>query len=203
MSTPCFWVERTGDAEVIVRRYASGTECPEQGYHDAKASIGRYSLVLTDDGMIDSLDGTLDHGDPSWPVSCGCGYRFTDEDRWQVNQEPYYRSSDGREWQARNLPPGAMLDAYWQPEAWKGPDGMAVTVILPEGPYVEGMTDTRSWWWIVDGPATEASKLIPHAWSRTGDPKANPPTISATPSINAVGRYHGFLTNGVLTDNLG
>jgi hypothetical protein len=29
------------------------------------------------------------------------------------------------------------------------------------------------------------------------------PDITVTPSIHAVGIYHGFLTNGVLTDDLG
>jgi hypothetical protein len=34
-------------------------------------------------------------------------------------------------------------------------------------------------------------------WSRTGDA----PCITATPSINHVGQYHGWLRNGVLTDD--
>ena len=35
-------------------------------------------------------------------------------------------------------------------------------------------------------------------WKRTGDP----PNVTITPSINAVGTYHGYLTNGALTDDL-
>ena len=35
------------------------------------------------------------------------------------------------------------------------------------------------------------------AWTRTGEA----PNVTVTPSINNVGRYHGWLTNGVLTDN--
>lgn len=35
-------------------------------------------------------------------------------------------------------------------------------------------------------------------WTRTGEP----PNITVTPSINHVGQYHGFLKNGVLTDDV-
>lgn len=34
-------------------------------------------------------------------------------------------------------------------------------------------------------------------WMRTGEP----PNITANPSINHVGRYHGWLKDGVLTDD--
>jgi hypothetical protein len=35
-------------------------------------------------------------------------------------------------------------------------------------------------------------------WTVTGEA----PHLTLTPSINEVGRYHGFLTNGVLSDDL-
>jgi hypothetical protein len=35
------------------------------------------------------------------------------------------------------------------------------------------------------------------AWTRTGEP----PNVTANPSINWVGFYHGWLKNGVLTDD--
>lgn len=31
--------------------------------------------------------------------------------------------------------------------------------------------------------------------------KGIPPKITVTPSINAVGRYHGFITNGIISDD--
>lgn len=41
-----------------------------------------------------------------------------------------------------------------------------------------------------------AEKIAP-AWTREGEP----PNVSAHPSINHVGHYHGWLTNGVLSDD--
>jgi hypothetical protein len=35
-------------------------------------------------------------------------------------------------------------------------------------------------------------------WTVTG----KPPNVSATPSINFVGKYHGYVTNGVVTDDV-
>jgi hypothetical protein len=37
-----------------------------------------------------------------------------------------------------------------------------------------------------------------NGWTRTGDP----PNVSVTPSINCKGDYHGFLTNGVVSDDV-
>lgn len=205
MTTPCFWVERSGDAEVQLRRYSRlvGCTAPDRSYHNAAVPLGRSPLVTSEGGngtYAADLNGSVPADDPRWPTACGCGYSFVEGDYWQVNQEPIYRALDGREWRSRSLPPGAMLDAAWMPDNWKGPDGMALTVVLPEGPYEEGVTDTRSWWWNVDGPSTDGDHLTAHAWTRTGDPLAIPPTVSATPSINAVGRFHGWLANGMLSD---
>lgn len=85
-----------------------------------------------------------------------------------------------------------MLDAFWH--ARKGPDGIALVVVLP--PAKE---DTRSNWWHVDGPSRNNGEPGP-GWTRTGDPR-NPPSLSVSPSILTDG-YHGFLTAGVLTDSL-
>src|SRR5207302_3339659 len=133
----------------------------------------------------------------------GCTYRFADDDEWQVWTEALYRRPDtGEEWTMQRLPAGAMFDATWRHDTkgWVGPDGMSLTVVLPQG-----YQDSRSAMWCVDGPASGGGQLKFGAWSRTGDPKANPPTVSATPSINAgtageAGHYHGFLTKRTLTD---
>ena len=42
----------------------------------------------------------------------------------------------------------------------------------------------------------EGKKPLP-AWTRTGEA----PFITASPSINWVGKYHGWLQNGILTDD--
>ena len=60
-------------------------------------------------------------------------------------------------------------------------------VITPDGP------------WCVDAVSTDGGgKNTNHGWTVTG----KPPLITATPSINMVGKYHGWLTDGILSDDL-
>ena len=196
MAWPTFWVEPTGDVEVGLRRYAAHGEasaCPTGAYHDATTPIGRRPERRTDNGYLDAIPVEEYVGDDRWPTACGCGYEFTEDDQWQVWQEAVYRRPDtGEEWAQRSLPPGALLDGHWHPQ--KGPDGIALVCVLPpEAP------DTRGHWWHVDGPARSEGYTKPNAWTRTGDPKAVPPTVDVNPSI-LTPDYHGFLRLGVLSD---
>lgn len=60
-------------------------------------------------------------------------------------------------------------------------------VVTPAGP------------WCVDAQSTDGSgQYTGHGWTVTGEV----PNITATPSINMPGRYHGWLTNGILSDDL-
>lgn len=56
-------------------------------------------------------------------------------------------------------------------------------------------------WFCVDGAAHEdGSPTLPvhgQGWTVTGEA----PRITVSPSINAVGRYHGWLLDGVLSDD--
>lgn len=53
--------------------------------------------------------------------------------------------------------------------------------------------------WCVDAQSTDGNgNFTGHGWTVTG----TPPNITVTPSINMVGTYHGWLTNGVLSDDL-
>lgn len=47
-------------------------------------------------------------------------------------------------------------------------------------------------WWYMDDKGSDGC-----LWKVTGEP----PELTATPSINLVGRYHGWVTNGVVTDD--
>ena len=83
--------------------------------------------------------------------------------------------------QWKDLRPGAM---WW--------DGDELSVKLPSG----------SEWNIDQGrrynvqPERAGKKPLP-AWTRTGEP----PRVTAYPSINHQGKYHGWLKDGVLTDD--
>jgi hypothetical protein len=126
------------------------------------------------------------HDDPRWPAKCEkCDYVFKDDDYWQVFCDWIYRNAEtGEELSFRDLPIGAMYHADWYPDDYRGPDGLALTVILPDKTP-----------WTIDGYANpEGQARIPHAWTRTGVP----PKISASPSILTKG-YHGWLKDGVLT----
>ena len=73
---------------------------------------------------------------------------------------------------------------------WKDyPDGIKLSVMTPGGE------------WNVDGPSYpgEGQPAQPCPWTRTGDPR-KPATLSVRASINFNGRYHGWLTKGVLKD---
>lgn len=90
-----------------------------------------------------------------------------------------------------------MWNAWWMPENWRGPDGIALMVRLPNGHD-----------WHVDGEASNCTrKGEPHAcWVRHGDPRTatvhvdkDGDTCAAGAGSILAGDYHGFLQHGVLT----
>jgi len=182
----CFVVEETGRVQLSLRRYCEQA-CPGPSpfsYHNVSTVIGEAPEKLTSEGYLESLDGTVDRSDPRWPSSCVCGYAFLEDDHWQVNQHTIYRRPEtGDEWVDRELPPGAIRQASWLPESDAGPLGKLL-LRLPAG----GLD------WSVYGPSTtDDGRLGPH-WTITGQL----PNLSASPSINAEGVWHGFLRDGVL-----
>ncbi len=91
---------------------------------------------------------------------------------------PWFEVSGVKPLQWADLAPGAM---WW--------DGGDLNVKLPSG----------SEWNIDRGRihnATNPANRLP-AWTRTGEP----PLVTANPSINHVGQYHGLLRDGMLTDD--
>lgn len=196
---PAFWVEPSGVVEVALRRftYSEASTCPNglRG-HTASTSLGRMEERRTAAGYLDAIPAEEYFGDRRWPTSCAaCDYVFSSDDSWQVSSVAVYRRPDtGEEWPDRVLPVGAMLDGHWHPQ--KGPDGLALVVVLPPEPSSDG--DTRGHWWHVDGPSRNNGVPGP-GWTRTGDPRALPPTVDVNPSI-LTADYHGYLRHGVLTD---
>lgn len=127
------------------------------------------------------------HNDDRWPEVCElCGeYVFQPSDEWQLHLKDLYRPVDDElleevgVFELPEAPPGAMWDAWWgQP---KGPDDRALRVRLPDGSE-----------WQIDTPATNGAP-----WRREGEP----PDVTVSPSIDT-GDYHGYLIEGVLTDDL-
>lgn len=203
MPWPCFWVETNGEAEFELRRWQSSSvpnkNCPGPwGYHNAYASIGFFPVQLTPDDAIEVVHTETYEGHPAWPTKCGsCDYVFVEDGGRHVNQEPIYARPDtGETWPQRHLPVGSLFDARWYRPWGVGADGIALMCRLPpEGGFA------ASHFWHVDGPArNHEGGTKPNAWTRTGDPRAVPPTVDVNPSIAFGNTYHGYLRHGVLSD---
>ncbi len=159
-------------------------------YSDQKCSLqsGIHDITVVIDAEIEGLEeisliqGEF-VGDPRWPQGCRCGYSFQDGDHWQVHADRLYMGApDGKLYALRDpdLPIGAMWNAEWLKSMGAGPDGLSLVLKLPSG---------AEWPMDVENAG--------HTWSRIG----TPPIISVTPSINHVGFYHGYLKNGVITED--
>lgn len=187
MAWTCFLIEPTGIARRYLRRYIGDSHCSAEGnyYHDASVPIDECAVTVREDGVYDTPDLDVPHDDPRWPTHCACGYAFQDTDEWQVSVHRLYARTDtGEEVAWPDAPIGAMWYAPWYPKQWAGPDGKILCVQTPGG------------MWCIDQPSQNGS-----GWTRTG----TPPTVTARPSIVArsgSGGYHGWLTDGVLSDDL-
>jgi hypothetical protein len=95
----------------------------------------------------------------------------------------YYTLPDGQEVRFNEVPPGAMWHSSQQPEGTcYAHDEPSILVLLP-GRVL----------WQMNGPGTNG-----HRWTVTGEI----PNVTASPSINYVGIYHGWVQNGVVTDDV-
>lgn len=194
---PTFWVDATDRVRASLRRYSSGSDCPVNGYHNAQTPIGELPAVLIEGGLHRGPDVDEYEGDARWPTHCACGYEFADDDEWQVFTKRLYRAADGREWGTDELPPGAMYDASWFPDNWKGPDGIGLVVILPN----------RHPWYVDHEASNCTRKGEDHkCWVRSGDPRTGKITVGKEGNTCSAGAgsilaadYHGFLVNGTLT----
>jgi hypothetical protein len=213
VSVQTFWLEPTEDVAVGLRRYTNGDgfDC-EHGHHHALVYTGREPATYEarDDRKVrtNALEFEIDRADPAWPTTCaqGCGYQFTEDDRWQRWTELLYRRTDTGELRvlhqaapapdAPSAEPGASWDAWWMPDFWRGPDGIALMVRCPDGHD-----------WHVDSEARNCTrKGEPHqCWVRHGDPRQCRVTVdkagdtcSAGGGSIDTGTWHGFLRDGVL-----
>jgi hypothetical protein len=198
----CFLLVPTDQAVRTIRRYAevgTGPPCPN-GYHDASVAGRVVNVRRAADGTLPACAPRRKAGDPPWPKACACGYEFHVGDHRQVTEWLLWKRADQpdvrytlRPWRLTNrdewtAPPGAMWDASWMPQGWRGPDGRCLTVRCPNG------LD-----WHIDGVASSGGR-----WSREGEP----PLITVNPSI-AIGRpddpefYHGWLHGGSLSGHIG
>ena len=193
MPYPCFFLESTNRCRRALRRYVLVDEpndprrtCSSSGigYHNAEVLIEDGTYSKTADGFYRTEPSEMPHDDPRWASHCICGYEFRDADAWQLFWNPIYRRVDtGSEMTLRDAAVGAMYDATWlhQLHGYRVIDGMTLVVKLPGGGE-----------WVIDGESQGGGY-----WNRTG----KPPKITVRRSILA-SHYHGWLTDGVLSDDL-
>lgn len=188
MPWKCFMVRPTDESRLYLRRYSDGS-CPNNGgqYHNTMLEVPRVKTFITKQGLItipDEIYEKYPKNHPDWPTKCACGYTYEEEDTKQLFQDQVFKSDTNEEISLRDAPIGAMWDAWWLKEGSrfkKRPDGMCLILKTPGGE------------WMIDGPSSNGN-----GWERTGEI----PNITASPSIHCVGRYHGWLKNGVLSDDV-
>lgn len=228
-----FWCEPNGLARVSLRRFTMG-DYPDGRYADDLDRSSRRMCAAAepyngyvagcravaivfdvaperrnDEGFLVVWAPDEFDGNPAWPTACeACGEAFSDDDGRAVNQEPWYVSPGRGQWTIADLPAGAMYDATWHhdkyrgPSSWCGDDGISLMVVCPPGAALHAH-------WCVDGPANNCTrKDEPHrCWCRTGDPRAANVTVGKDCDTCSAGAgsiqtadWHGFLRSGALLD---
>ncbi|HEX8184412.1 MAG TPA: hypothetical protein VF747_06665 [Blastocatellia bacterium] len=197
MSVKCFYLEPANKVRRSLRRFESGSKCPlPQGYHDASIVLDEVPIERDERGYISNTT-EWPHDDTRWPSHCACGYEFKSEDQHQLFLEELYKRSDtGEQCTLREAGPGAMWDAWWMAEAYKGPDGRCLVVNCPNG-----------FSWMIDDRASNCTMPADNThkcWIRHGEPPnitvdKNGVTCNAGAGSIQAGDYHGFLRDGEFT----
>lgn len=196
MTVRCFMIEPTG----IVVPYAM---IHEDGQHpDHEDVLNHHATVyFTPEPEVLDERGAMANGvdwdSIDWPTHCDmCDHEFT-EASWKSSgtKRKWTRPDTGQIFDSpREAGPGAMWDAHWMPS--KGPDGLCLVVLLPNG------VD-----WMVDGRANNCTRPDDsehQCWVRHGEPPnitvdKNGNTCQAGAGSIASGTYHGFLRDGTFT----
>lgn len=233
MSIPLFWLERTGEVELELRRSSiinDGGRCPLGGWHSRRSVpiTRRPGSYDTDRHVLNSIDWTEFSDSSAWPLTCDCGYVFSDDDSRFVDQHEIVVDAHGvehvRSGYGSELPHGAVFEAWWLAGTnWVGPDGMAIIVMVPEHhpwqPDSQASNCTRKCPWRDDDARQRHREHEQHhsdqcdprfenhkCWVRVGDPR-HPETLHVSKDGETCDagagsiltpEWHGFLRYGVL-----
>lgn len=209
MGVQTFWLERTDQVAVGLRRYShagGGDLTCAGGYHSALVYTGFEPADYGPEGYLEVRP--MVETDPRWPTTCErCDYEFAEDDHWQMWQEQVYRRTDtgglrvlhsgAPAPEAPAAEPGASWDAWWLPEPYRGPDGIALMVRCPDGHD-----------WLVDSRASNCTLPdddVHQCWVRHGDPRECRITVDKSGVTCSAGagsiqtpNWHGFLHAGQL-----
>ena len=197
----CYLLEPVDKFRRWLRRYSSGNPCPnmpgEYSYHNAQYYLDEYTGGKAEVFYATSTD-RFPRDDQRWPSKCGCGYKFTDQDEWQVFHRSLWKRSDtGEQTSIEEAPPGAIWDATWfhDSPSWCGPDGRSLVVKLPGGHD-----------WHIDSRASNCTlkdDSVHKCWVRHGVPPnitvdKDGHTCAAGGGSILLEDWHGFLRGGEL-----
>lgn len=190
MTLKTFFLTESSSHRVSLRRLgAEGQVCPKTPY-------GCRASVVVFEGEVPDPHTTKVDPTPEHPTQCAeCGQSLTGNCYRDV-QKLYEGCPDGKRYTLHDAPPGAMWDAHWMSEFFKGPDGKCLVVKCPNGRE-----------WMIDGPASNCTMpedRVHRCWTRGGSPEAGTvdvgkhygPTCTAGGGSIQAGDYHGFLRYG-------
>ncbi len=193
----CFLIEEAGTIRRYLRRYhrsvCSAPSTPFSGMVELDIVPHPPRTIIR---MEEKPSNIVPYEDSRWPDRCECGRVFLPTDEWQIFTDTIYRRVDtGEEMSLRTAPPGAMWDAWWHPDYWKGPDGRSLVVMCPGGSE-----------WNIDSKASNCTMKddwVHRCWIRHGEPPnitvdKNGPTCAAGAGSIQTRNWHGFLRNGEL-----
>ncbi len=185
---------------IYLRRYRSDDyKCGANGsYCNAKVFFCEAPAARDENGYYKEINKSVGPGDTDsrWPTVCeACGRGFDEKDHFQLFQDAIMREpATGKTWTFRDLPPGAVYNAYWD-EIHVGTDGRSLVAICPDGHA-----------WHIDARANNCTMKddnIHRCWVRHGKPEdstlhvdKNGVTCAAGAGSIDTGGYHGFLHNG-------
>lgn len=200
-----FWLEPVPRIRRKLRVFRKTWNMPEEAsarvcHCDESHLLGEFDVL----SGTDIATYTLDAPDPLSPKVCSkCGRQFDlVNDEYQHFVEHLYRRTDtGTLLPLSEAPPGATWDATWYHDIphWCGWDGRAIVVICPDGHH-----------WAIDGRCSNCTKpdeWTHRCWCRHGTPEKadltvdkNGNTCNAGGGSIQIPKWHGFLTNGVLSE---
>src|ERR1044072_2413872 len=200
----CLWFEPAGKLRRFFRRFTwSGqSKCSSQfGSHNASVFLDEMEDLTPYETISCDIDVEPFKDDSRWPTHCVCGYAFQPDDQYQISVDRIYRRTDtGEEMTFQTAPAGAMWDAWWYPDAWKGSDGIALVVKMPQGGE-----------WVVDSRCSNCTlpnDNVHKCWIRHGNPRKpetllvdkNGVTCKAGGGSIQMTNWHGFLRFGFLEE---
>lgn len=192
VARPTFWVEISPIHDTTMTSYEKSSlgPCPHHGeYHRAVTvhETRREPDLFPKDG---------------YPTICSCAYVFTDKVEHSGSSSPRYTRMDNGEELRSPLPEGALLavepfkDAVGNDRV--GADGLSVVCVCP-----------GNQWWYIDSRASNCTMKDDYehrCWVRHGTKggtihvdKAGLTCAAGAGSIQ-IGDWHGFLHNGILSE---